>query len=59
MVGVASEAAEQACVIEAALGDLDGDGNLDVVFATPMPHNSAVWLNDGSGTTRTFVPKVL
>jgi TolB protein len=35
---------------QAGLGDLDGDGDLDAVFANPLTHNSAVWLNDGSGT---------
>jgi len=34
---------------QAALGDLDGDGDLDAVFANPQRNNSAVWLNDGSG----------
>ncbi len=35
---------------QAGLGDLDGDGDLDAVFANPQRHNSEVWLNDGSGT---------
>ena len=35
---------------EAALGDLDGDGDLDAVFANPMRNYGAVWLNDGRGT---------
>ena len=35
---------------QAGLGDLDGDGDLDAVFANPQRHNSQVWLNDGSGT---------
>lgn len=34
---------------QAALGDLDGDGDLDAVFANPMSNNAGVWLNDGSG----------
>lgn len=34
---------------QAGLGDLDGDGDLDAVFANPLTHNSQVWLNDGSG----------
>ena len=32
-----------------SLGDLGGDGELDGVFANPKPHNSEVWLNDGTG----------
>jgi TolB protein len=42
---------------QAGLGDLDGDGDLDAVFANPLTHNSAVWLNDGGvqgGTPGTF-----
>ncbi len=35
---------------QAGLGDLDGDGDLDAVFANPQKHSSEVWLNDGSGT---------
>ncbi|MBN1665848.1 MAG: PD40 domain-containing protein [Anaerolineales bacterium] len=35
---------------QAALGDLDGDGDLDAVFANPMSNAAAVWLNDGHGT---------
>jgi TolB protein len=35
---------------QAGLGDLDGDGDLDAVFANPQRHNSEVWLNDGTGT---------
>ena len=34
---------------QAALGDLDGDGDLDAVFANPMSNAAAVWLNDGHG----------
>lgn len=34
---------------QAALGDLDGDGDLDAVFANPQRNNAAVWLNDGKG----------
>ncbi|MBN1137923.1 MAG: VCBS repeat-containing protein [Anaerolineae bacterium] len=34
---------------QAGLGDLDGDGDLDAVFANPMNNASEVWLNDGSG----------
>jgi WD40 repeat protein len=36
--------------VQAALGDLDGDGDLDAVFANPMRSNSEVWVNDGSGS---------
>lgn len=35
---------------QAGLGDLDGDGDLDAVFANPMQNNSQVWLNDSTGT---------
>ena len=35
---------------QAGLGDLDGDGDLDAVFANPQRNSSQVWLNDGSGT---------
>ena len=34
---------------QAALGDLDGDGDLDALFANPMANPAAVWLNDGRG----------
>ena len=34
---------------QAGLGDLDGDGDLDAVFANPMNNASEVWLNDGTG----------
>ena len=34
---------------QAGLGDLDGDGDLDAVFANPLTHDSEVWLNDGTG----------
>ncbi|MBU0491593.1 MAG: VCBS repeat-containing protein [Chloroflexi bacterium] len=34
---------------QAGLGDLDGDGDLDAVFANPMRSYSGVWLNDGTG----------
>jgi Tol biopolymer transport system component len=34
---------------QAALGDLDGDGDLDSVFANPMSNHAGVWLNDGNG----------
>ena len=32
------------------LGDLDGDGDLDAVFANGRVNHSEVWLNDGDGT---------
>ena len=35
--------------VQAGLGDLDGDGDLDAVFADPMRTTSQVWLNNGSG----------
>jgi len=35
--------------VQVGLGDLDGDGDLDAVFANPMKTASAVWLNDGFG----------
>ncbi len=34
---------------QAAVGDLDGDGDLDAVFANPMQNHGEVWLNDGAG----------
>jgi TolB protein len=34
---------------QAGLGDLDGDADLDAVFANPQTNSSQVWLNDGSG----------
>ncbi|MEW5868540.1 MAG: VCBS repeat-containing protein [Chloroflexota bacterium] len=34
---------------QAGLGDLDGDGDLDAVFANQQRNNSQVWLNDGRG----------
>ena len=37
---------------QAGLGDLDGDGDLDAVFANPMQNNATVWLNNGNGTFR-------
>jgi len=33
---------------QVALGDLDGDGDLDAVFAN-IPARSEVWMNDGTG----------
>ena len=35
--------------VQAGLGDLDGDGDLDAVFANPQRNYSEVWLNDGHG----------
>jgi len=34
---------------QAALGDIDGDGDLDAVFANPMGNNAGAWMNDGQG----------
>jgi len=34
---------------QAALGDLDNDGDLDAVFANPQQNPSQIWLNDGRG----------
>jgi TolB protein len=34
---------------QVGLGDLDGDGDLDAVFANPQRNHSEVWLNDGHG----------
>jgi TolB protein len=35
---------------QVALGDLDGDGDLDAVFSNVALANSQVWWNDGKGT---------
>jgi hypothetical protein len=35
---------------QAALGDMDGDGDLDMVLANPMRNPAQVWLNEGDGT---------
>jgi hypothetical protein len=35
--------------IEVALGDLDGDGDLDAVVANTADQPQSTWLNDGSG----------
>jgi Tol biopolymer transport system component len=32
------------------LGDLDGDDDLDAIFANGQANHSQIWLNDGSGT---------
>ncbi len=34
---------------QSAVGDLDGDGDLDAVFANPMKNHGEVWFNEGSG----------
>jgi len=36
--------------VQTGLGDLDGDGDLDMVLANPMRNNAQVWLNDGDGS---------
>lgn len=35
--------------VQAAIGDLNGDGTPDAVFANPMSNPAQVWLNDGNG----------
>lgn len=35
---------------EVALGDLDGDGDLDAVVANGSDRAETVWLNDGTGS---------
>ncbi|MCK5212306.1 MAG: VCBS repeat-containing protein [Dehalococcoidia bacterium] len=40
-----------AATFQVALGDLDGDGDLDAVFAN-MHSRSEVWMNDGAGVFR-------
>ncbi|MBE0635641.1 hypothetical protein IH601_06575, partial [Candidatus Bipolaricaulota bacterium] len=37
-----------AATFQVALGDLDGDGDLDAVFAN-MNMRSEIWMNDGAG----------
>lgn len=37
-----------------ALGDLDGDGDLDLIFANANNTGNEVWLNDGSGYFAVF-----
>jgi len=39
----------QVTTFQVVLGDLDGDGDLDALFANQGPHASRVLLNDGSG----------
>jgi hypothetical protein len=34
---------------DVALGDLDGDGDLDAIIATYAGHDNHIWLNDGLG----------
>jgi hypothetical protein len=34
---------------QAALGDVDGDGDLDAVLANPRHNQATVWLGDGNG----------
>lgn len=40
---------QPAATFQVGLGDLDGDGDLDAVFAN-MGSHSQVWLNDGAGS---------
>ncbi len=49
LFGARSQALEPADSMATALGDLDGDGDLDVVFANYDSANS-IWFNDGTGT---------
>ena len=37
---------------DVALGDLDGDSDLDAVVANDFDQPETVWLNDGTGTFR-------
>jgi hypothetical protein len=37
-----------------ALGDLDGDGDIDAIFGNAIPSPNAVWLNDGAGQFELF-----
>ncbi|MFH2072940.1 MAG: VCBS repeat-containing protein, partial [Actinomycetota bacterium] len=40
---------ERTETVQIGIGDLDGDGDVDAVFANMGAHESAVWLNDGDG----------
>ncbi len=42
----------RATTFQVVLGDVDGDGDLDAVFANQGPHASRVLLNDGTGQFR-------
>jgi hypothetical protein len=48
LIFFSDEALGQAETLSVALGDLDGDGSLDLVEGNAGP--DGVWLNDGSGT---------
>ena len=48
-----------ASTMDVAVGDLDGDGDLDAVTANILNTNNAVWVNDGLGvltTTQSLEP---
>jgi hypothetical protein len=46
------QAFEMTGTVQVALGDWDGDGDVDAVFANMGFHHAIVWINAGDGTLR-------